>query len=450
MSTQAILEELALGADGGFMDDSKTEEGPTDAHPSTTKLADDWSHFIDNPLLSDVTILVGDGKKIHAHRLVLAARCPNILDSLDEKTGKTAKLTIDWTDFPAPSVFKVLRYVYSARYEYEAEDAQHIYHLARRYRLTELLDLLRQHNQCSFISDDGCEAEEKESESESNASDVDIGQNNSAKASAVDMDISSSVTTSTSVPLPPASPDMFAESINVPDSDDESPPAVTAVSPSSRVDVIDLTQEEAPLPSPQLGSHNSSVEDVTEKADEEHFDGDVSMLDESRVQQHISPVKDSSPPAIASSLASCSRVNPSFTNDSFASFNDYDGGGCSRWNAYSSPALLPNRTLDESDLPAPEPVTSPSPQIGQDNDVFPDELDPVFAFDVDGPSTSSCSVGVKGIRPISPRLDDDVQQMINTPEAPRLAKKRKIEVTPLPDYQTMDTPGLKVGSTRLK
>lgn len=37
------------------------------------------------------------------------------------------------------------------------------------------------------------------------------------------------------------------------------------------------------------------------------------------------------------------------------------------------------------------------------------------------------------------------QEMLHTPQGPRLAKKRKMDpVTPQPDYQTMPTPSLKV------
>lgn len=100
MSTQAVLEELALGADGGFMDDSKTADNqdtsPDISSASAVKLVEDWSHFVNNPLLSDVTIQVADGKKkIHTHRLVLAARCPNLLEHLIEESALVGRFTLD-------------------------------------------------------------------------------------------------------------------------------------------------------------------------------------------------------------------------------------------------------------------------------------------------------------------------------------------------------------------
>ena len=44
-----------------------------DTSPSST-LVSDWARFLNNPSLSDVTLVVG-GVPVPAHRVVLAARC---------------------------------------------------------------------------------------------------------------------------------------------------------------------------------------------------------------------------------------------------------------------------------------------------------------------------------------------------------------------------------------
>ena len=73
-STQELLEELALKADGGFVEDDVQELPP----PEGGSLAQDWSKLIDNPYLSDVSVLTKD-LRIHAHLLVLAVRCPALV-----------------------------------------------------------------------------------------------------------------------------------------------------------------------------------------------------------------------------------------------------------------------------------------------------------------------------------------------------------------------------------
>ena len=80
-STQDVLEELALKADGGFVEDvTGVADVQHGGHRNAEggSLAGDWSKLIDNPYLSDVSVLTQDSR-IHAHFLVLAVRCPALV-----------------------------------------------------------------------------------------------------------------------------------------------------------------------------------------------------------------------------------------------------------------------------------------------------------------------------------------------------------------------------------
>lgn len=486
MSTQAILEELAMSADGGFVDESsQVETRPEESCPRVAKLVDDWSHFVNNPMLSDVTCLTADGRELRAHRLVLAARCPNMMDGLKEQNGR---FTLDWRECPASAATRVLRYVYTARYEHDVEDGRWVYRLARRYRLTELLDLFHHHydyEEGSLLEDEeedqvmtsptGPTVAEKsvtddamEANPVSTSIDMDISANlvagsmsrtTTAPASSSNMDISVSMapgsaswatanatvftpkkdasasvvsrSTTKKTAAPPLSPDMFAESICVADSDEEpvpeEPPEVLAPpsAPSSPSDVIDLTQEDR--------SSSPAAEAVEDDADQREVqsDADVSMTDGSRVQANVSPTKIRTPTA-PSPAAPAAKVDSSFNNYSFSSWNyPDDGWGMGQQSPYIAGGAP---SISTSSVAQPEP-----PQSAEDE--FPDEMESLFV-----PSTSRCSLEVRGIRPLakSPRVEDEADEAMNTPEGPRLTKKRKIEVTPLPDYQSMDTPVLKV------
>lgn len=538
MSTQAVLEELALGADGGFMDDSKAADNqdtsPDISSTSVVKLVEDWSHFVNNPLLSDVTVQVADGeKKIHTHRLVLAARCPNLLEHLIEEKALVGRFTLDWREFTASSVLRVLRYIYTSRYEHDTEDASPVHRIALRYHLTDLQDVISSHHHdlVPFLSDDDDEEEEivedklevaaipspKKSlhEEPLDSFSTDVGKTISGPEKIVDMDISASRCVSPpAASVPPSSPDMFAESTYFVDSDEEEPSnqSKKKTPPSSPSDIIDLTQEDR---SPSyVGSCEDGFDLDTEMVSHDHFDGDVSMVDgsgvqrkssfeiqsapftnetsilndstvphnsiektqlavpscsrvslsfsnetsilnDSRVSHHsfekikspvascsrrslgfaneLSILNDSRVPHnsfenIKSPVASCSRATPPFADESIPSWND----DCD-WNAYASPLNASNHCIAEDAEKSPVPILTSR----QDKEKVNDEMDE--ELNLNGNSSFRCQV-IRELADASPLPVDEM----NTPEAPRLAKKRKIEVTPLPDYQTMDTPILKV------
>ena len=509
-STQAVLEELALGADGGFLDEP-VEQEPSVPVSKDNRLADDWSHFVDNPHMSDLAVQTSS-QVIRAHRLVLAVRCPNMI-----KEAPTNEL--NWSQFSASAAKRVIRFIYTGRYEHgDGRDAENVYRIARRYCINELIDLLPCHYGSSFL--DGEEEEEemdKEKKSTENSSVIDAEQEDESEPiknpscsmameqtvenqladsqfaedshslqedeqqpdmesnqpfslertarTPIDMEISASVSrTARPPPEPePMSPDMFAIS-----DDDDS--------------VIDLTQEaedkhghNLPPRSQFAGSCEGSL------VNSDDFDGDLSMADGSKVgcptrslspnndsnalrqryedtvgggiddfpispQNEVVSVKSVTPPVKSfdrptSPLASTSKANYSFYGNQ--SWNDYDYGGMDHQfpssprseseqdPIYSSQSKTTTKVAASSSFRHPD---ADRPPDALDYEEFPDELNSLFQHDFSGHLAEPLHVSAAAAE-------------MSTPEAPtRPAKKRKIEVTPLPDYQTMNTPGLKVNS----
>ena len=98
---------------------------------------------------------------------------------------------------------------------------------------------------------------------------------------------------------------------------------------------------------------------------------------------------------------------------------------------YSSQSKLTSKVAAAASTSFRQPDADRPPDA-LDYDDFPDELNSLFQHDFSGHLAEPFNVCAAAAE-------------MSTPEAPaRPAKKRKIEVTPLPDYQTMNTPGLRV------
>jgi hypothetical protein len=510
--TQCILEELAFAAEGGFLDEPNHPENVivSSVLPAAiTKLTDGWSNLVNNPLMSDVTVRT-KSTDISAHRLVFTVRFPSMLNDIKNSSGV---FFLDWASYSASAALRVLRFIYAASYEHEEDDAHYVYRIARRYGITELIDLLPNqyesdagtseededasllgkdleidysHNSSKktslpsgdlsrlsvfqktvrFSKSSQEELEEKENinkeelttpsssqlksseaneyeeqsimdiEKEANvfirrtpSKDVssEIHQMGRTVTSAMDMEISSN-TTSKIVPL---SPDMFHETIC--HSDEE---------PEFAEDVVDLTQEtnsdqqSKKSLSPAAGSCEMN-ENSLEKSD-------VSMPECSAFSSPPnlpllqSPQNSTLPQNLLNdSVVSYSRSDPSSFHNSMSYWSCSVGeigndvlSNCQSPVAEVSPLLEMKKSESETIKPCDQYV----------DDEFPDELDSIFGkvHDVEpSPQRTTISLAV-------PCSSDGVAADINTPEGPRQAKKRKMDVTPLPDYQSMETPLLKV------
>jgi hypothetical protein len=515
-NTQCILEELAFAAEGGFLDEPNPPENvvATSALPSAvTKLTDDWSLFINNPLMSDMTIRT-KSTDISAHRLVFTARFPRIVNHIVNKNS-TDGFVLNWTSYSASSTLKVLRFIYAASYEHDEEDARDVYRIARRHGINELIDFLpnqyesdagtseededdslqginfeldsspKSSKKESFAADDlsglsafqksvrFSETSQEEMEEKENDDKEEFGANSESRSvsvskhsesiknvelsildvekdanqnvqntptkevyseihpmgrtitSAMDMEISSNITNK----ILPLSPDMFHETLTY--SDEES---------KSAEDVVDLTQEtnsdrqsERSF-SPAAGSCEMN-ENSLDKADVAVAEYSItssppnpSFLQSPSLLQSPKNLLQNSPDNV---VASCSRATPSYLiHDSFSSWSCYGGD-----IGNGSPVAETSPQLEKKKVGAAKPRTETDQYV---DDEFPDELDSIFG-QVHEPSPMRATVSLA-----IPCSADGVAVDINTPEGPRQAKKRKMDVTPLPDYQSMETPLLKV------
>ena len=87
-------------------------------------------------------------KTVRAHRLVLAARCPDLLQWLDKETE--SRFVLNWSEFSETAVRTVLRFVYCARYQPGLEPSCHVdqsHRITRRHGLAELVGILEGHHQ---------------------------------------------------------------------------------------------------------------------------------------------------------------------------------------------------------------------------------------------------------------------------------------------------------------
>lgn len=242
--------------------------------------------------------------------------------------------------------------------------------------------------------------------------------------SAIDMEISSNATSR----IVPLSPDMFHETLC--DSDDES---------NSPDEVVDLTQE---TDSDRQSNRSSSpYAGSSEKDNKSPNKTDVSMAECSFGSSFAQTPKKSSLPNVLldDSSGPCSRANPSsFIHDSVSSWTCYGGEveGVVGNSPGSMASIIPSPPSEVAEI---EAQTS-KPRDQYDSDEFPDELNSIFGQSHDVEPSSQRSIASLAI----PCRSDGVAADNSTPEGPRQAKKRKIDVTPLPDYQSMETPLLKV------
>lgn len=78
--------------------------------PST--LALDWGKFIDNPHLSDI-IIVAEGREVHAHRVVLAARCQYFRGMFESGMREVGQHTVTLDNISYTVLMAMLEHLYT-------------------------------------------------------------------------------------------------------------------------------------------------------------------------------------------------------------------------------------------------------------------------------------------------------------------------------------------------
>ena len=96
-----------------------------DTHPSSTLVAD-WRAFLNNPLLSDITIMVG-GTRVHAHRVVLAARCAYFRGMFESGMKESTQTEVSLEDISYDVFHALLEHLYTDRVDVTSEIALELF-----------------------------------------------------------------------------------------------------------------------------------------------------------------------------------------------------------------------------------------------------------------------------------------------------------------------------------
>ncbi|XP_061169938.1 structure-specific endonuclease subunit SLX4-like [Saccostrea echinata] len=139
--TAVVLAELEVSAMAtpdldltcsGFCPDSpikvqeSTKQNVSEQHQKT------MASLVNNPVYSDLKIKTSDGT-IYAHRLILSARCPNVIQNCREE--------LELTDFASDTVLTVMKFLYAGVICLPKGSVQEIKDLAARLELSDLVEI---------------------------------------------------------------------------------------------------------------------------------------------------------------------------------------------------------------------------------------------------------------------------------------------------------------------
>ena len=488
---EQVLEELALKADGGFFDDS----GGGGDGAALVSLAADWSNLVGSSFLSDLCIRCSDGD-FRAHRLVLAARCPHLLPLLFQPPDAPADtFLLDWSQFSCGAVGKVMEYVYSARFQGIPDDQ--VLHLARLYNISGLPELL-EHSTASGGAGVANDAHQDMS--------VSLG-GVSGRAGYLELSVAGEECGAASVEPPESSiadvemEDVRAESVAAEewraDEDSESSDGgVIAAEASLEQDIFQDSLDDS-------GGACRVVADLVVVAGSSAAirttDGGLALLESSLLRcgsradlRRWSPSPDlfgdssagapcidltqsdrSSSPAAPLSQQSCAALgvtllnrssdSSAYVDDTLPAPSDDDGD-----DAFSDVHFAPSPPHASDNLIATRRSAGATNYSGaiidcsgapadlahdDDDDSFPSPVplcDRLLGATKRSGGAINCSGGAPAVElwPNEPEQSYDwhlIDSQNKTPQCgASAAKKRRIEVTPQPDFQTMDTPILRV------
>ncbi|XP_064609592.1 uncharacterized protein LOC135473658 [Liolophura sinensis] len=118
----------------GFCPEDKSKVDPTII---TQSLLSQLSFLVNNPIFSDIRLLTGDQKVVHAHRVILAARCPRLIQDL-QQTSEDLHLE----EFTCRAVLNVIKFIYAGEIVISRNCEEEI-QLAQRFGVEELCDILQ-------------------------------------------------------------------------------------------------------------------------------------------------------------------------------------------------------------------------------------------------------------------------------------------------------------------
>ena len=464
-NTQDILEELAFKADGGFFDDgvdandSLLVKNSTTSINGITTLSNDWSQFVNSPMLSDVKILTRE-KAIRAHRLVLAVRCPDLMKELSGDDQRN--FVLDWSDYSEVAVETVVRFIYCGQYQPSPNcDAVEVYRIAKLFQLAEFSALLEvNHGQCRNLTIEEESMEEEVAEEiplpvelpaprelpkelsvqdDDKLKDAPVTENPETNQ---EFDNCSIIDESHYSPKrnEPSEIEVIARpsEYNEFETNVARPPAKVQINESVPMELVSHLDHMERAATPDLFEESMESASVSMKLCTPEKEGDCDVVD--LTQESAGEDKR----LLSSSSSSSPLVVASKTLEAFEKSTASD---CDLWN-HDDPALVYQEQVE----PAPGFITTPAlrstqhefqsprnvPEVN-DSLEWPD-LDPLDADYLLGVSPAASLVARRSL----PGTAAGTTHSYHTPDPPRLAKKRKIDVTPQPDYENMDSPILQV------
>lgn len=119
---------------------------------SVNSLISNWSDALNDSSFSDMLVLSKNQRQIWVHKLVFLIRCPSILDDIkkcENERFPRIKESIDWEDIERSAALAFLEFIYCGvirQHQQAITDEtlqKQIRNLARKYRIKELFDYLR-------------------------------------------------------------------------------------------------------------------------------------------------------------------------------------------------------------------------------------------------------------------------------------------------------------------
>lgn len=128
--TAALLAEMAAEADEDHLVEQRSFS--TSPRQKIRDVVAAYASLVNRRDFSDVQIHAADGEVLYAHRIILYARCPKLLQLAESGSGSA-----DLTDWSPDCVLAVLRFVYAGCTDFDA-DMHSVLNLADRLGLTDL------------------------------------------------------------------------------------------------------------------------------------------------------------------------------------------------------------------------------------------------------------------------------------------------------------------------
>lgn len=148
--------------------DQRAESPENQLTEDQLSLLGELSSLVNTPTLSDVTIQIDDGSRLHAHSFIIHLRCPALATLLAKSGGRSSVRApvIDVSDTCYEAMENILSYLYSANISITNDTAVEISSFAKRYNLPELA------SHCKAFLKDGADSTKQRKSSQRSELDI--------------------------------------------------------------------------------------------------------------------------------------------------------------------------------------------------------------------------------------------------------------------------------------